>query len=373
MDPYDLFFGGFVVSSVLHPWQLLIAVICGWVNRHQQDVIDLQNDQIRTLLKAQGKKRIPLTDDDRRRLAVKAKRVGRKALLELTTIVTPDTILRWHRQLVAQKWNYTKRRRKVVGRPAITNKVKRLVVRMAKENPRWGYDRISGEMSNLGHVVCDQSVGNILKEHGIEPAPARKQSTSWKEFIHAHWDVLAAVDFTTIEVWTCRGLVTYYLLFFMDLSSRRIQFAGMTPNPSESWMNQIARNVTDCEDGFLLDSQYLLMDRDTKFCHSFRELLKGAGIEPKRLPARSPNLNAHMERFMRSLKDECLNRMIFFGERSVRRAVCEYLMHYHHERNHQGIGNVIIDPGAEVGRVAGKIECRQRLGGLLNYYHRKAA
>ena len=367
------FIGESVVSSVLQPWQLLIAVICGWVNRHQQYIIDLQNDQIQTLLKALGKKPIPLTDDDRRRLAVKAKRVGRKALFELTTIVTPDTILRWHRQLVAQKWNYSTRRKKPVGRPPITNEVKCLVVRMATENPNWGYDRISGEMANLGHTLCDQSVGNILKEHGIEPAPARRRTTSWKEFIHAHWDVLAAVDFTTIEVRTYRGLVTYYLLFVMDLSSRRVEFAGMTPNPTEAWMDQIARNLTDCEDGFLKRHRYLLMDRDTKFCQSFRDMLESAGVKPKRLPARSPNLNAHIERFMRSLKDECLNRLIFFGERSVRNAVDEFLKHYHHERNHQGLDNGIIDPGDEVGQVAGNITCRQRLGGLLKYYHRKAA
>ena len=361
------------MDSVLQPWQLLMAAICGCVNQRQQWIIELQNDQIQTLLKAQGKKRIPLTDNDRRRLAVKAKRIGRKALLELTTIVTPDTILRWHRQLVAQKWNYSKRRKKPVGRPPITNEVSRLVLRMAREKPEWGYDRISGEIGNLGHAVCDQSVGNILKEHGIEPAPARKRTTSWNEFINAHWDVLAAVDFTTIEVWTCRGLVTYYLLFVMDLSSRRVEFAGMTPNPTEAWMNQMARNLTDCENGFLIENRYLLMDRDTKFSQSFRDVLENTGVKSIRLPARSPNLNAFIERFMRSLKDECLNRMIFFGEGAVRNAVNEFLKHYHHERNHQGLGNTIIEPGEEVGRIDGKIECRQRLGGLLKYYHRKAA
>ena len=131
--------------------------------------------------------------------------------------------------------------------------------------------------------------------------------------------------------------------------------------------------MTDCEDGFLKRHRYLLMDRDTKFCQSFRDMLESAGVKPKRLPARSPNLNAHIERFMRSLKDECLNRLIFFGERSVRNAVDEFLKHYHHERNHQGLDNGIIDPGDEVGQVAGNITCRQRLGGLLKYYHRKAA
>ena len=167
-------------------------------------------------------------------------------MLELTTIVSPDTLLRWHRRLVAQKWNYSKRRRRPVGRPPIKKDVLRLVVRMAQENPGWGYDRIVGEMANLGHELCDQSVGNILKAHRIEPAPARKARTTWQQFIRSHWEVLSAVDFTTIEVWTCRGLVTYYLLFIMDLSTRRVEFAGSTLNPSEPWMNQIARNATDC-------------------------------------------------------------------------------------------------------------------------------
>ena len=138
-------------------------------------------------------------------------------------------------------------------------------------------------------------------------------------------------------------------------------------------MIQIARNLTDPFDGFLLEQRYLLMDRDTKFCHSFRRMLKDEGIEPVLLPPRSPDLNAYIERFMRSLKSECLSRMIFFGENSLRRAVTSYLEHYHTERNHQGLDNELIEPGEEVNLVAGKIECRERLGGLLNYYYREAA
>lgn len=185
--------------------------------------------------------------------------------------------------------------------------------------------------------------------------------------------MLAAIDFTTIEVWIRGGLVTFYLLFVIELKSRRVCFAGCTPSPNEAWMIQIARNLKDPFDGFLLEQRYMLMDRDTKFCHSFRSLLKDEGIESVLLPHRSPDLNAYIERFMRSLKSECLSRMIFFGENSLQRAVTSYLEHYHTERNHQGLSNELIEPSDEVNQIAGKIECRERLGGLLNYYYREAA
>jgi transposase len=142
-------------------------------------------------------------------LAVQGKALGRKRLGEVATIVTPDTILRWHRQLVAKKWDYSAQRKKSPGRPPVSAEITELVLRMARENPTWGYDRIQGALANLGHTISDSSVGNILRAHGIEPAPERKRQTTWKAFLQAHWDQLAAIDFTTIEVWTTRGLVTY--------------------------------------------------------------------------------------------------------------------------------------------------------------------
>jgi transposase InsO family protein len=319
-----------------------------------------------------GRKRILLNDDQRRRLAVKGKILGRKALQEIGTMVTPDTILRWHRLLVAMKWDYSKRRKKV-GRPSVSQDVVDLVLRMARENPSWGYDRIQGALANLGHDISDQTVGNILKAHGIEPAPERKRQTTWKTFLKAHWDVLGAIDFTTIEVWTKGGLVTFYLLFVMEIKTRRVHFAGCTTNPHENWMKQVARNLTDAEDGFLHGKRYVIMDRDGKFCPAFQEILKNEGSEPVLLPPKSPNLNAHLERFMRSIKDEALSRIIFFGERSLRNAIRSFLAHYHAERNHQGLGNKIIDVGDEAGNATGKIQYRERLGGMLRYYYRDAA
>ena len=360
------------MSFILHPWHFFFVILVGWVQREQQKIILFYQAQLETMMQAQGKQRLLLTDDQRRLLAVKGKSLDRKTLMELTTIVTPDTILRWHRTLVAQKWDYSNGR-KSVGRPPVEKEIVDLVLRFARENPSWGYDRIQGALANLGHMISDQTVGNILKEHGIEPAPERKRQTTWNTFIKAHWDVLAAIDFTTIEVWTKGGLVTYYLLFVMEVATRRVHFAGCTPNPDGPWMKQIARNLTDCEDGFLNDKRYLIMDRDEKFTEKFRTMLKDEGVEAVRLPPRSPNLNPHIERFMKSGKSEALERMIFFGEKMLRTAVGQFLAHYHGERNHQGLGNRLIDPDEEIGLKQGDVECRERLGGLLRYYRRAAA
>jgi transposase InsO family protein len=216
-------------------------------------------------------------------------------------------------------------------------------------------------------------VGNILKVYEIEPAPERKRQTSWKTFLKSHWDVLGAVDFTTVEVWTKSGLATYYVLFVMKVATRKVHFAGCTPNPTEAWMRQIARNLTDCTDGFVHGLRYLLMDRDSVFCASFRATLKSAGVLTVRLPPRSPNLNAHLERFHGSIKAECLDRLVLFGETMLRNAIREYLIHYHGERNHQGLENRILEPGEKVSTKDGQVDCRERLGGLLRYYYRDAA
>jgi len=239
------------MSFVLQPWQLLIIIVSAWMTKFQQELIDYVLTENQVLKEKLGCKHILLNDDQRRRLAVKGKILGRKRLQEIGTLFTPDTILRWHRQLVAQKWDYSKRR-KSPGRPRTSQEIVDLVVQMASENPSWGYDRIQGALANLGHDISDQTVGNVLKDHGIQPAPSRKCTVDWPTFLKAHWDVLASIDFTTLEVWTRGGLVIYYLLFVMKLKSRRVHFAGCTPNPNEAWMQQVARNLTDCDEGFLL-------------------------------------------------------------------------------------------------------------------------
>ena len=357
--------------NVFQPWQLLLVTLAGWINRQQQDVIAYIQEENRTLKNKLKGKRIRFTDDERRRLAVKGKVLGRKVLREVASIVTPDTILAWHRKLIAQKWDYSERRGP--GRPRVKDEIAQLTVRLARENPGWGYTTIRGALHNLGHVVARETVRNILKAHGIEPAPERSRRMPWSTFLKAHWDSMAATDLFTVEVWSRFGLTRYYVLFFIKLSNRRVHVAGITPQPHASWIKQIARNTADPVDGFLLGIRYLIMDRDAIFTAEFRNFLKQEGVKTVRLPPRSPNLNAYAERFVRTIKESCLNRMIFFGERSLWKAINEFVDFYHHERNHQGLENRLIDPGEGVGTTAGSVACRQRLGGLLRYYYRQAA
>jgi transposase InsO family protein len=196
---------------------------------------------------------------------------------------------------------------------------------------------------------------------------------SWAQFLKLHWEVLAAMDFFTVEVATWHGLVTYYVLVVMELATRRVQIAGITPHPTAAFMQQCARQLTDPFDGFLLGKRYLLHDRDTKFTQAFDGLLKVSGVEPVVLPPRSPNLNAHCERFARAIKEEAVERMVMLGERSLSHVILEYLTHYHRERNHQGLDNRLIAPEEGVGCQTGHMVRRERLGGLLSYYHREAA
>jgi len=235
-----------------------------------------------------------------------------------------------------------------------------------------GYDRIAGALANLGHHVSDQTIGNILKQHGISPAPIRSQSTSWKDFISAHMAVLAGTDLFTVEVLTWRGLVTYYVLFFLHLESRRITLARITRRPTEAWITQMARNAVDETTGALRSSRYLLRDRDAKFCASFDEVLASEGIHVLKLPPRSPNLNAFAERWVRSVKEERLSKLILFGEFSLARALTEFLVHYHLERNHQGKANALLFPNSLPKTRGHGVRCRERLGGLLRYYFRAA-
>ena len=248
------------------------------------------------------------------------------------------------------------------------------MLQMAEENSTWGYRRIQGALANLGHTIDKITVRNILRRHHLEPAPQRRKTgMSWQQFLPLHWEVLAATDFFTVEVVTWHGLVTYYVLVVMELATRRVQVAGITPHPTAAFVQQCARQLTDPFDGFLLGKRYLIHDRDTKFTQVFDELLKASGVEPVLLPPRSPNLNAHCERFVRSIKEEALNGVRMLGERSLHYILQQYLVHYHTERNHQGLGNQLLVPTADHGNHSGPVRRRARLGGLLHYYYRDAA
>jgi putative transposase len=311
-------------------WKHLLAYITGTVD---QELL-LRNEYLVTenrILRNQITGRVRLTNGERKTLAELGQKLGKQALREIAQIVKPDTILGWHRTLVAQKFDSSPQR-KAPGRPTVD------------------------------------------KRHGIPPAPERKTTTTWKEFIRTHMDVLVATNFFTAKVWTLGGLVTYYVLFFIHLGSRRVQVAGVTPHPNAAWMVQVARNMTMEAWGFLSPGQCLIHDRDGKYCPAFQRLIDEAGVTRVPLPPRSPNLNAYAERWVRSVKEECLSRLILFGEASLWHALHEYGEHYHHERNHQGQGNVLLFPPSRADqRRTGPIHCRERLGGLLKYYECEAA
>src|ERR1700690_1067287 len=240
------------------------------------------------------------TDTERCRLARKAHTLGRKALNGLHTLITPDTLLRWYREMVACKWNYSHRRGP--GRPRAMQRIANLVLRMALENRSWGYTRIQGAMANLGHEVGRSTIASILREYGVDPAPERDKHMPGSTFLRAHRECLVATDFLTVEVCTIRGLVTHYVLLFIDIVNRAVKIAGITPHPDSRWMTQIAWNLTDPNDSCLRGKCYLILDRDTKYLDTFCRVLVREGVQVVRLPARSPNLNAFTERFVRSIK-----------------------------------------------------------------------
>jgi putative transposase len=248
-----------------------------------------------------------------------------------------------------------------------------LVVRMAEENHSWGYRRLQGALANLGHTVARTTIANILKGHGIEPAPERSRKTTWREFLRRHWGQIIAADFFTVEVWTCSGLKRFIVLFFIDLSTRRVQIGGIANSANGLWMSQIARNLTDAVDGFFMGKRYLIHDRDPLYTKEFLCILADVDIQSVKLPPRSPNLNAYAERFVRTIKEDCLDQMIFFGQDALRNAIREFVAHYHGERNHQGLDNRLIMGSEATERLSGPVRRRRRLGGMLNYYYREVA
>jgi transposase InsO family protein len=359
------------MPTVLDPFRFVLIAIAGWMNQRQLQMIDYLREENRVLREQLGGRRLRLNDDQRRRLATKAKGLGRKLLAEVATLVTPETLLAWHRKLIAQKYDGSGKR--APGRPRTADEIETLVVRMAEENRDWGYRRIQGALSNLGHELARSTIADILQRHGIEPAPERNRKTTWKEFLSRHWELIVAADFFSVEVWTRRGLQRFLVLFFLELSTRKVQIAGIAAEADGLWMSQIGRNLTDGIEGMLTGKRYLIHDRDPLFTAEFLGMLADVGVKSVKLPPRSPNLNAYAERFVRSIKESCLDRMIWFGEASLRKGISEFVTHYHRERNHQGLDNrLIIADDSHTGN-RGRLRRRERLGGMLNYYYRQAA
>ena len=345
------------MSPFPHVLQFLVVAVAGWINQQQRDVIDSLQEENRVLREQLGPGRLRFTDAHRRRLAAQAKSLGRRVLRDLHTLVTPDTLLRWHRQLIARtydgrgrrgpgrprvmdtirrlivrmapenhEWGDTRirgaRGRRGPGRPRVMDTIRRLIVRMAPENREWGDTRIRGARGNLGHQVARGPLANVRKERGLDPAPERKKRTTWREFLAAHGDVLAAADCFTVEVWTPRGLTRFTVLVLSHLASRRVQIAGISAEPDGPGVTQLMRNAPDAEDGFLRHIRFLLHDHDPLFRPAVRDTLPPADVTPIRLHARSPNLNAYTERFVRTIKDSCLERMVLTREGSLRWSSC---------------------------------------------------
>jgi putative transposase len=350
--------------------QFVLVAVAGWINRQQQIVIEYLQEENRVLLEQLGGKPKRFTDSQRARLGRKAKAVGRRRLCQITTIVTPDTLLRWFRILVAKKWTFA--RTNPLGRPPVDPELEKLVLKMIQENPTWGSNRIVGAVDNLGYVVSDSTVDNIRQRNGFDPAPVRRRNTTWRRFIQAHWETSIAADFFTTEVLSWNGLITFYTLFVIDLRSRSVYVCGTTVSPNAEWMTQAARQLVDAMDGFALGKTHLIIDRDTKYCDTFRQALESAGVKIVLCPPRVPQCNAYAERFVRSIKEECLTRLIFLSEQQLWTTISIFASYYRHRRNHQGIKNKLIEPPESLPK-EGRIRCQKQLGGMLNYYYREAA
>ena len=279
----------------------------------------------------------------------------------------------WFRGLAARKYDSSQRK---TGRPRKARDIRKLVVRMALENLNWGYTKIRDALrTGLKIELGRTTVADILAEEGIEPAPEREKKRTWKQFLKMHWDTLYACDFFSVEALSPFGTVRYMVFFVIEIKSRAVEVAGIRVNPDEAWMKQLARNLVDPVDGFLRGAKYLIHDRDPLFTEAFIAVLEAGGVKSVAIPAQSLNCNPCAERFVKTVKYECLNHFVIFGERHLRHLIKEFVEHYMTERFHQGIGGQLIrnvgptnDNGAD-----GKVACRSRLGGLLNYYHREAA
>jgi transposase InsO family protein len=279
--------------------------------------------------------------------------------------VTPKTLLRWHRRLVARRWTYGNR---LPGRPPLDRELEALIVRLARENPRWGYQRIVGELRKLGLRASATSVRSLLKRHGIPPAP-RRADLSWRAFLRAQAASMIACDFFTVDT---VGLRRLYVLFFIELHCRRVRLAGCTSNPNGSWVTQQARNLMIDLPDRNRPLRFLVHDRDAKFSAAFDEVFRSEGVEIIRTPVKAPNANAHAERFIRTVRSDCLDWLLIFGRRQLGRVLREYVDHYNSERPHRALALRAPDPSPKVvplrppSQIA--VRRRDRLGGLIHEY-----
>jgi len=280
-------------------------------------------------------------------------------------IVTPETLLRWHRQLVARHWTYPPKTTPAGGRPRTAVVIRDLVIRFARDNPTWGHRRIHGELVGLGYRIAAATVWNILRRAGLDPAP-RRTGPSWREFCRTQATTMLACDFFTVDTVLLRRV---YAFFVLEVGTHRVHILGITPHPTGDWVTQQARNfmlaVGERADGF----RFLIRDRDTKFTASFDAIFADAGIEVLRTPPRAPKGNAYAERWVSTIRRECLDRMLIFSERQLVHVLAEYENHYNTHRPHRSLEQLPPIADVDIGSGgAGAIERTEILGGLINEY-----
>jgi transposase InsO family protein len=322
--------------------------------------------QLRVLERQVG--RPQLTPADRALLAAFSSVLPRRAW-KRSLFVTPATLLRWHRELVARRWTYPRRRS---GRPSTAAELREVVLRFARENPGWGYRRIQGELVGLGIKLAASTVWSILKEAGIEPAP-RRLERSWTAFLRAQAASILECDFLTVDT---LFLKRFYVLFFIEFASRRVHLAGITTNPDGRWVSQQARNLLMQLQDEDAQPRFLIRDRDSKFTRDFDEVFRSEGIRVIKAPVRAPQARAHAERWVGTLRRECLDRLLILGRRHLAHVVGEYTLHYNEHRPHRSLAQrPPLAPSTpveeqDVGEVVAfdRLHRRDRLGGLLHEY-----
>jgi len=306
-----------------------------------------------------------LDESDRVFLAAASQLLGRASR---SFFVRPDTLLGWHRQLVRRRWTYAGRR---PGRPAVSEEIRELVLRLARENSRWGYERIVGELAGVDMRVSATTVAKILRQAGVFPAGARAR-VSWRDFLRAHADSIIACDFFTVEtLWLGR----FYVLFFIELSNRRVHFAGCTASPDGRWTAQQARQLAWSLSERATPARFLIHDRDSKFSRAFDEVFRSEGVEIIRTPFRAPQANAFAERWVGTVRRDCLDWLLISTRRQLERVLRVYIDHYNTHRPHRSLGLTPPIPGHL--RLVGsnppeQLHRRDRLGGLIHEYARAA-
>jgi putative transposase len=361
--------GWYILAQVLSILVFIMSI--GRMEEQEKDLEILILRQQLAILQRKQEKPVKSNRTEQMMLALltaKLKAVTRWStgqLRSILRIVQPETVLGWHRDLVRRKWSYTHRNKG--GRPKMAQELGLLVLRLARENPQWGYGKIEGELLKLGYDASRTAIRNVLQRHSIVPAPVRSGSIGWRRLIPHYKEQILACDFFTVE--TIR-LKTLYVFFFIELATRRIHLAGITANPDGIWVAQQARQLIWMLDEKETPIRFLIHDNDRKYPQAFDTLFRSEGVHIILIPYRAPNANAFAERWVRTVREECLDHLLILNEAHLRRVMGEYIGYYNEARPHQGIGQQTPIP-YQKSKDAGIIQSRKVLGGILNDYYRQ--